>query len=76
MDQTYDEIMRIALTLPPGSRAMLAEHLLESLDAPDQQAIDTVWAKEAEKRLQDIKDGRVKPISGPQVLRNLRDRLA
>ena len=31
MAETYEEIMRTALTLSPGFPAMLAEHLLESL---------------------------------------------
>jgi len=39
---TYEEIMSAALALPPGSRAMLAEHLLESLDAEDQAQIDAL----------------------------------
>jgi len=34
---TYEEIISAALALPPGARAMLAEHLLESLDGADWQ---------------------------------------
>ena len=37
---SFEEIMRSALALPPGARAMLAYHLLESLDGPDQKEID------------------------------------
>lgn len=40
----YEEIISAALALPPGARPMLAEHLMESLDADDQQRIDALWA--------------------------------
>jgi putative addiction module component (TIGR02574 family) len=66
MDNTYDEIISAALSLPPGARAMLAEHLLESLDAPTQRGIDTLWAEEAERRVQEVAEGKVElvPWSG------------
>jgi hypothetical protein len=43
---TYEEIISAALALPPSARAMLAEHLMESLDAEDQENIDALWAVE------------------------------
>ena len=74
MANTYDEIIHAALSLPPGARAMLAEHLLESLDAPDQKEIDAVWAEQAEKRIQEVDEGKVEAIPGEQVLSDLRSR--
>jgi putative addiction module component (TIGR02574 family) len=71
---TYEEIMSAALALPPGSRAMLAEHLLESLDAEDQEQIDALWAKEAERRDREIEEGIVTPIPGEEVMNRLRSR--
>ncbi|MHC5934624.1 addiction module protein [Nostoc sp.] len=71
MVNTYDEIFDAALSLPPGLRAMLAEHLFKSLDAENQLEIDTLWADEAEKRLQAVEQGEVTLISGEQVLREL-----
>ena len=47
---TFEEILRAALSLSSGERAMLADHLLESLDAP-QEEIDAAWADEAEIRI-------------------------
>jgi len=41
---TYEEIFSAALSLPPGARAMLAEHLLDSLNGEDQKRIDALWA--------------------------------
>ncbi|MCC5628183.1 addiction module protein [Nostoc sphaeroides] len=74
MVNTYDEIFDAALSLPPGLRAMLAEHLFKSLDAENQLEIDTLWAEEAEKRFQAVEQGEVTLISGEQVLRELRSR--
>jgi len=40
---TFEEILSAALSLPPGERAMLADHLLSGLDAPNQKEIDAAW---------------------------------
>jgi putative addiction module component (TIGR02574 family) len=71
---TYDEIFGAALSLPPGLRAMLAEHLIKSLDAVEQAEVDALWQQEAEARIQAIDQGRAIPIDGQQVLRQLRSR--
>ena len=74
MVNTYDEIFGAALSLPPGLRAMHAEHLLKSLDSIKQAEIDALWAEEAEKRVQAIEQGQVTLIPGEQVFRSLRSR--
>ena len=71
---TYEEIISAALALPPDTRAMLAEYLLESLDAEDQKRIDGLWAEEAERRDKEIEDGVVTPIPGEEVMNRLRAR--
>lgn len=71
---TYEEIMSAALALPPSTRAMLAEHLIESLDAEEQQRIDALWAEEAERRDKEIEDGVVTAIPGEEVMNRLRSR--
>jgi putative addiction module component (TIGR02574 family) len=74
MAANFDEIMKDALTLPPGARAMLADHLLESLDWEHQKENDAAWAEEAERRMQEIREGKVQTIDGDQVMRELRAR--
>ena len=71
---SFDEILRIALELPPKSRAMLAAHLLESLDGPEQIDIDAAWSEEVERRIRAIDEGRVQLIPGEEVLAELRSR--
>ena len=72
MSTNYDEVLSAALSLPPGARAMLADHLLESLDAEDQKRIDAIWAEEVERRVRAIDEGRVELIPGDKVMAELR----
>jgi putative addiction module component (TIGR02574 family) len=74
MSQNFDEILSAALSLSPGARAMLADHLLESLNWEDQKRNAAIWAEEAERRMQEIRDGKVETIDGEQVMRELRAR--
>lgn len=74
MSENFDEILSANLSLPPDTRAMLAEHLLESLDAEDQKRIDELWAEEAERRDKQIEDGLITPIPGEEVMNRLRAR--
>jgi putative addiction module component (TIGR02574 family) len=74
MMNTYEEIISAALSLPPDSRAMLAEHLLDSLNGEDQKRVDALWVAEAERRDQEIEDGIVTAIPGEEVMERLRSR--
>jgi len=71
MSANYDEVLSAALQLPPGTRAMLADNLLESLDSEDQKRIDAIWAEEVEQRVRAIDEGRVEMIPGEEVLAEL-----
>jgi len=60
------QILKEALTLAPKNRASLVEKLLASLDQPE-KAIDELWAKEAENRIDAYEKGKTKAISAEQV---------
>ena len=53
---------------------MLAEHLMESLDADDQAEIDALWVEEAERRARELEDGTVQAIPGEEVMNRLQSR--
>ena len=54
------------ISLPVEIRAQLVDKLLRSLH-PVQKEIDELWAAEAEKRVEEIKSGKVKTIPGDKV---------
>jgi len=60
------QILQEALQLNPQERYIVVESLLKSLDIPD-ESIDTIWANEAEKRLQNYRENRVETISFEEV---------
>jgi len=74
VNATYNDVLSAAINLSPHLRVMLAEQLLNSLDAVEQNEINQAWAEEAEKRVLDIQESRVTPISGSQVIQELRER--
>jgi putative addiction module component (TIGR02574 family) len=62
-----------AISLPVEVRTQLVDKLLQSLN-PTQTEIDKLWAKEAEKRVDEISTGKVKTIPGNQVIKRIHDR--
>jgi putative addiction module component (TIGR02574 family) len=69
-----EELIKEAVSLPIELRARLVDELLKSLN-PSQAEIDELWTAEAERRVGEIESGKVKPIPGEQVFRELRERL-
>ena len=65
-----------ALTLPWEERAALVETLLGSLNAPTAADVDAAWAAEISRRVQDVREGRVVPLSGERVFGELRAKYA
>jgi len=73
MTLSNEKIFSEALALPPDVRALLAEKLLKSLDPKADEEIDRLWAEEAERRVEQIRSGDVKPLPGEEVLREIRE---
>ena len=60
------EIIDEAVSLPVEERALVVDSLLRSLNPPE-SAIDNKWAAVAQRRLNDIRAGSVKPVPGEEV---------
>jgi putative addiction module component (TIGR02574 family) len=73
MKKTND-LFAEAISLPLDIRTQLVDKLLRSLH-PIQKEIDELWAIEAEKRVQDIRNGKTNPIPGEEVFRKIGERL-
>jgi putative addiction module component (TIGR02574 family) len=69
-----EDLIDEAISLPVETRTLLVDKLLQSLN-PTQTEIDVLWAKEAEKRVEEIRTGKVETVPGDQVFRKIRDRL-
>ena len=74
MIRNSTKVVNDALSLPPRSRAKLAEKLLESLDDPRQREIDRLWAEEVEDRIEAYEKGYLKAIPGKEVFQRLKPR--
>jgi putative addiction module component (TIGR02574 family) len=68
MTNLAEDIFAQALVLSPLDRAALVEKLLASLDQPD-SAIDKLWAKEAEDRIDAYEAGEMEAISAEEVFK-------
>ncbi len=63
---------REALALPTEQRALLADRLVESLDAGEVSRLDQLWAGEAKRRRDEVRQGRVQTIPGDEALARVR----
>ena len=61
------QIENEALDLPEDKRAELAQKLILSFDASDQDDLDEEWLLEAQRRAQELDDGVVQPIPAEEV---------
>ena len=67
------ELFDEAVSLPVEIRAQLIDKLLRSIH-PVQKEIDELWAVEAEKRVEEIRSGKVKTIPGDEVFTKISGR--
>jgi hypothetical protein len=69
-----EEIADEALGLPSEARALLADRLVESLDPVEDGYIHGLWAKEANRRVQEFRSGAVQAICGEEAVAKLRQK--
>ncbi|MCF8372534.1 MAG: addiction module protein [Bacteroidales bacterium] len=67
MDVSSDIVIEDALSLPADIRINLIEKLIQSLNLPINSEIDMLWSEEAERRVEQIKEGKAKLITGKEV---------
>lgn len=72
MATTNDRVIEEALSLPADIRLSLVEKLLTSLNLPIDEEIDRLWAEEAERRVSQIEEGKIKMIPGEEVFAKIR----
>jgi hypothetical protein len=75
MSTSLEQLAEQAMKLPVESRARLADLLVESLDTDELGRIEQLWMSEAKRRRDEVRDGQVKTIPGPEGLRKVRNNL-
>jgi putative addiction module component (TIGR02574 family) len=69
------ELESKALKLSRRERALLAQWLISSLDQEVDVAAQKLWLQEAERRLDELKPGKVAGIPAEKVMRKARSTL-
>ena len=65
-----EKVLSDALTLPMNERAELAERLFSSLEI-SQEKIDSLWAKEAEDRIDAFERGEIGTTTAKEVFKKI-----
>ncbi len=72
MQITVEQVVEVALALPSEARALLADRLVESLDPAEDGYLRQLWVKEAQRRIEEVRSGRVIPIPGEVAFSQVR----
>jgi len=68
-----NELIDEAVSLPLEKRILIVDSLLQSLNQPNSE-VDKKWNEVAQQRLLEIRSGKIKPIPGEQVFKNIWDK--
>jgi len=69
------ELIEEISSLPVEDRVLVADSVLRSLNPPEAE-IDKKWAKEARKRLDELRSGKVEAIPGEEVFEKINKRFS
>jgi putative addiction module component (TIGR02574 family) len=75
MDTRFDEVVADAMKLPLRDRVRLAQQLTSSLDDEIETGVEALWFAEAERRLDELRSGKVEGIDSDEAFQNARKAL-
>jgi putative addiction module component (TIGR02574 family) len=75
ISMSLQDLEKAALNLSLEERARLAHRLLHSLDELSDEENEKLWLQVAERRVQELRSGKVKGISTEEVLNDVRAKL-
>lgn len=76
MKANAKRVLEEALQLEPGTRAMIAETLLESLDFEEDFEVSQAWREEIQRRCEQVDRGEVELIDSDTLMAELRKKHA
>jgi putative addiction module component (TIGR02574 family) len=74
MIATIDSLFTDALTLPDDSRLQLVERLIPTIQS--EPSLEAEQLQEVQRRMDDVRAGRVQTLPGEQVFREIEQSLA
>lgn len=75
MSKSVAELEREARRLPEQDRALLAQHLIASIDPGEDIDAEAAWLEEAERRYQAYRQGKLTAKPADQVFREAKSQL-
>jgi putative addiction module component (TIGR02574 family) len=75
MNSNLDQITSDAMKLPLRERVKLAQRLVSTLDDEIEIGIEAMWFAEAERRLEELRSGKVQDINSDEAFRIARETL-
>lgn len=75
MRSNLDQLTADAMKLPLTDRVQLAQRLVSTLDDEVEGDTEALWFAEAERRLEELRSGKVQGISAEDSFRNAREAL-
>ena len=75
MSRNLDRLTTDAMKLALRDRVQLAQRLVSTIDDGVETESEALWFAEAERRLEELRSGKVQGISAEDSLRNAREAL-
>jgi putative addiction module component (TIGR02574 family) len=75
MSTNLDQLTADAMKLPLRDRVQLAQRLVSTIDDEVEADTEALWFAEAERRLEELRSGRVQGIDSEDAFRTARETL-
>jgi len=75
MSTNLDQLTADAMKLPLRDRVQVAQRLISTLDGEVEADTEALWFAEAERRLDELRSGKVQGIPAEEVFRKAREAL-
>jgi putative addiction module component (TIGR02574 family) len=75
MSSNLDQLTADAMKLPLRDRVKLAQRLVSTLDGEVETGAEELWFAEAERRLEELRSGKVEGIDSDDAFRTAREAL-
>jgi putative addiction module component (TIGR02574 family) len=76
MSTQFDRVAADAMKLPVRDRVRLAQQLVSTIDEESESKVEELWFDEAERRLEELRTGKVEGIDADEAFRMARENLA